>query len=75
MNITIYTSPSCGPCKQIKPILFKAAVERDWTVTEHSIMDGIPDGVRAVPTVRVFNEDGTFKQYLGTGEIKDALGL
>lgn len=76
MNITIYTSPTCGPCRQIKPLIFKAAVERDWTVDEHNVRElGIPDGVTAVPTVRVFQEDGTYKQYLGTGEIKDALGL
>lgn len=76
MQITIYTSPSCGPCKRLKPVLFKAAVGMDWTVEEHDVvMEGVPEGITAVPTVRVHQEDGTYKQYVGTGEIQDALGL
>lgn len=74
MNITIYTSPTCQPCRQLKPALFKAAVDRDWTVEEWNIRErGIPDGVSAVPTVRVHQDNGSFKQFVGTGEIKDAL--
>lgn len=77
MKITIYTSPTCGPCKQIKPLLFRAAVERDWTVEEVDVvMEGAPEGVTAVPTVRIYDEpDGWFTQAVGTGEIKDALML
>ncbi|WP_406379153.1 hypothetical protein [Streptomyces sp. NBC_00197] len=75
MKLTIYTSPTCGPCRQIKPLLFKAAVERDWEVDEWNIRErGLPDGVSAVPTVRVHNGEGSsYIQYVGTGMIKDAL--
>jgi glutaredoxin len=76
MNITIYTSPTCGPCRQIKPVLFRAVAERGWTIKEHDVvMEGVPEGVTAVPTVRVTHEDGHTSQYVGTGEIIDALGL
>jgi glutaredoxin len=77
LNITIYTSPTCQPCRQLKPLLFKAAVDRDWTVEEWNIRErGIPEGVTAVPTVRVHDgPDSSYVQFTGTGMIKDALGL
>ncbi|MFB7420715.1 hypothetical protein ACFC1L_39725 [Streptomyces sp. NPDC056210] len=76
MDLTIYTSRTCQPCRQLKPVLFRAVAERGWTIKEHDVvLDGVPEGVTGVPTVRVTHEDGLTTQYVGTGEIRDALGL
>lgn len=75
MNITIYTSPTCGPCKKIKPLLFRAAVERDWIVEEVDVTtEDYPEWVTSVPTIHEHYSDNEFV-FVGTDEIMKGLGL
>ena len=62
MEVIIYTSPTCGPCKQIKPHLIELAMRHKFHLrtveasmeTQHAFVEA---GIRAVPTI-VIAEDG-----------------
>jgi thioredoxin-like negative regulator of GroEL len=62
MQVLIYTSPTCGPCKTLKPILFELAEQKDFNciaveaspATQKEFLDL---GIRTVPTVLVLDDD------------------
>ena len=69
-TLEVYTSPSCGPCRMIKPIIEKFDGEtEDVTVTFINIAED-PDAttgkdITVVPTL-IVTEDGTeVKRHIG----------
>lgn len=69
--IVKYISPSCGPCKQLKPMLH--AVVRAYEGRVHYVeIDITKDvdiaeaaGVTGSPTVQIFHEKGLIKEFRG----------
>lgn len=62
MQVLIYTSPTCGPCKTLKPILFELAEQKDFNCTAVEASPAtqaefLDLGIRAVPTVIVLDDD------------------
>lgn len=61
MKVILFSSPTCGPCKQLKAALKSLDVEVD---EEINIMDGIhldtikEYKVRGVPTMVLLNSEG-----------------
>jgi len=81
-TITIYSTPTCGFCKQLKLFLDEnkiAYTDLDVTVDEAALqeMQDLTDGGLSVP-VTVFNK-GEADQEVQTGfeldKVKEALGL
>lgn len=69
-SVTIFTTPTCGPCKRFKPELVREAAERGFKleIVELSA-DTRPafdkHGVRGAPTVIVFDGDKEFDRFSG----------
>lgn len=69
-EIVIYTSPTCGPCKQLKPALEAQAASRGFPlrIVEASFEtqeEFITAGVRVVPTVIVLADGKEAGRFTG----------
>lgn len=69
-HVLIYTSPTCGPCKQLKPELMAQAVARGFSViTVEASFDTQAQfqqaGVRTVPTVVFEDDDVEIDRFTG----------
>lgn len=85
-SVVIYTSPTCGPCKTLKPELVAQSIARGFSVvaieasqaTQQSFIDA---GVRAVPTVVLLDGEAEIDRFAGAktpqalSEQLDAWGL
>lgn len=63
MQVLIFTSPTCGPCKTLKPLLMGMAVTHNFNCTTvqasaETQAEFLKHNVRAVPTVVVLNDGG-----------------
>ena len=75
MEVLIYTSPTCGPCKQLKPHLIELAIRNKFHLrtieasmeTQHAFIEA---GVRAVPTIVVL--EGGVEKARRTGALSPA---
>lgn len=67
---TLYTSPTCGPCKLIKLAIADKYNGDDIVIVDIS-KEEFPPYIRAIPTL--VTEDG--KRYTGMKPIKDILEL
>ena len=76
VKVLMFTSPSCGPCKTIKPSI--AELQEDYTQFEWINVDTSKDpnatalkmGVRLVPTMVVLKPDGAeFGKHEGSSII------
>lgn len=60
-TVVLFTSPTCAPCKAMKPVLAQLADKLDFPYAEVSVFDekdaAMQLGVRAVPTL-VILQDG-----------------
>jgi len=60
-KVILFSSPTCGPCKQLKAALKQMDLEVDQEV---NILDGdyldlvMSSGVRGVPTLMLMNSEG-----------------
>lgn len=79
MQVLIYTSPTCGPCKALKPILFELADQRGFNCTAVEASPATQAeffdlGIRAVPTVIVLDDDhkevGRFSGAKGKADLE-----
>ena len=52
MNIKVYTSPTCQPCKELKRFLTTQGIEYE----EGDIMEAVELGFRTVPVVHINNK-------------------
>ena len=70
MEVLIYTSPTCGPCKQVKPHLIELAIRHKFHLrtieasmeTQHAFIEA---GVRAVPTIVVLKDGKESGRHTG----------
>ena len=70
MQVTIYTSPTCAPCKTLKPILMGLAVVYQFNCVAiqagpNTQAEFVERGVRTVPTVIVFDGDREVARFSG----------
>ena len=61
-KIVIYTSPTCSPCRNLKPILFDRSKERGFKLeiielSEETRPKFIEKGIRAVPVTILVDEN------------------
>lgn len=62
-KVVVYTSPTCGPCKRLKPELLKQAEERGFELEIVELSDAnrprfAQHGIRAVPVTMLVDESG-----------------
>ena len=76
-----FTSPSCGPCRQLKKDLDNLGLLDRVTQVDVSQSDSVPlvttYGVRSVPTMVILDDDEEIiKVRVGyTGDLRDLEGL
>lgn len=65
IEIKMFTSPTCGPCKMMKPIVEKVASNGGYTLSKHCIVENpelaAAEEVSFVPTVKIY-KDGELKE-------------
>lgn len=69
-RIVIYTSPTCGPCKQLKPILVELTDANKITLevvdaSDETKVRFIDNGIRAVPTVVCIRDGREYSRFTG----------
>ena len=69
-HVVIYTSPSCGPCKTLKPELMSQAIKRGFSVLAVEASPATQEqfaaaGVRAVPTVVLMDDEREIDRFSG----------
>lgn len=69
-QLVIYTSPTCGPCKQLKPALIDLAETNGVPLTvidasEETKPDFQINGIRAVPTVVYIRNGREYARFTG----------
>ena len=80
MQIMLFTSPTCGPCKMLKPTLAKlqSIYKFHMTVYEASPFTQakfIEHSVRTVPTVICIKQDGSEHIFTGNRSEKEVESL
>jgi thiol-disulfide isomerase/thioredoxin len=81
MKTLLFTSPTCGPCKQIKLDLAANGIGREITPIDVSLQENVDIvssyGVRSVPTMIVLDDDEEIvKVKVGySGDLTDILSL
>lgn len=70
MQVIIFTSKTCGPCKVVKPLLMGAAITHGFACSEVEAGPAtqqtfFENGVRQVPTVIVRNGDSEVARFTG----------
>lgn len=69
-KLVIYTSPTCGPCKQLKPTLVEVAQANDIELevveaSKDTEQEFIAKGIRAVPTVISYKDGYEIGRFTG----------
>lgn len=76
-----FTATWCGPCKQLVPVLEKAAQEYEGRVKFGQVdVDGnrqtaMKYMVRSIPTILIFNEGAVVEQVVGLVNAKKLQGM
>lgn len=70
MEVTIFTSPTCGPCKVLKPMLMQMAIEHNFNCLAVEASPGTQAifgkyEVRSVPTVVVTDGNKELGRFTG----------
>lgn len=70
VKIHLYTSPTCGPCRQYKPALLEEAQKRGIEVVQVVLADDTRDefmklGIRNVPVTIVKREEAELIRLVG----------
>lgn len=70
----IFTSPTCGPCKELKPKI-EATGRKVFEIDAGESRDlAVGLGVRAAPTVRIYKDGEILLQFVGDKpEVLDAI--
>ena len=70
MQILLFTSPTCGPCKTLKPVLANLQAMHKFQITVYEASPStqakfVEHSIRTVPTVICIKEDGSEHMFSG----------
>lgn len=69
-KIVVYTSPTCGPCRQLKPILVELTDSNRIALeivdaSDETKQQFADNGIRAVPTVVYIRNGREYARFVG----------
>ena len=76
IEIKMFTSPTCGPCKMMKPIVESIVNENDYTLTKICVAEfpeiAKEEQIQFVPTIMIY-KDGVLKETITGIKTKNIL--
>ncbi|MFD5697877.1 thioredoxin family protein [Streptomyces lasiicapitis] len=69
-DYTLFTSPTCHPCKRMKPLIIQEAIAADVVIEESDVMDGTDRrryqyGVTSVPALVAHRDGEVIGSFVG----------